>query len=197
MLTVIREELTKHLLELPEITNLYVLQDPDFEVQTVGWLVMVEKTLSRFRNPSVSLAAAQKGRIMSARDGYVEPEFSGKKVNTRKVTRATALLALTQAESAIRQEVEKINMEIEPSRVKMTQLLSVASSIKPIPMPPTEPRTEWLKKVWNALSVSEDGTDTRALHTYLGVALHTVDRLYLLDDLLTNLISSSHEGGQQ
>jgi len=192
MQTVLREELLVHLFKLSEVLDLYSSGDPNFVNRAVQWLSKTESVLTKFRHSSVSLLATQRGLIVAAKDGYLDPELeSGVRVSTRKVIRATASLCLARAESELRGCVDAIDRRLDPLRLKMAQLISVASSNKPISFPPTEPRTEWLKSVWNDLAINGD---TKLMHTYLSAALSPIDRFYLLDELLDNML---REGAYQ
>ena len=53
-------------------------------------------------------------------------------------------------------------------------------------MPPTEPRLGWMRRVWERLGQCED---TRALHLYLSSALSAADRLFLLEELIENILA--------
>jgi hypothetical protein len=186
MLSVLRAELLDHLLRLGGVLDRYATGDPDFVGQATRWLSGVEETLKRFRQPAASLMAAQHGLILAAGDGFRDPQIDPAVTSPRKLVRATASLCLSRAESSLRSQVAAIDEQLEPVRLKMAQLVSVASSVKPIPLPPTEPHTIWLQNVWNGLVVNGD---TKPMHAYISSVLSPVDRLYLLDELLSNLLA--------
>jgi len=186
MLSVLRAELLDHLLRLGSVLDRYASSDPDFVAQAIRWLSGTEDTLKRFRQPGAALMAAQHGLILAAGDGFHDPEIDPAVTSPRKLLRATASLCLSRAESSLRSQVAVIDEQLEPVRLKMAQLVSVASSVKPIPLPPTEPRTLWLQTVWNGLAVNGD---TKPMHAYISTVLSPVDRLYLLDELLSNLLA--------
>ena len=186
MLSVLRAELLDHLLRLGGVLDRYASSDPDFVAQATRWLSRAEEILKRYRQPTAALMAAQHGLILAAEDGFHDPEIDPSVTSPRKLLRATASLCLSRAESSLRSQVAAIDEQLEPVRLKMAQLVSVASSVKPIPLPPTEPRTLWLQTVWNGLAVNGD---TKPMHAYISTVLSPVDRLYLLDELLSNLLA--------
>jgi hypothetical protein len=188
VLTVLREELLGHLSQLPSVFDLYTNNDSAFVTQALNWLSSAEATLLKFRNPNAALLATERGHILTAKDGYCDPAIVVKEKSLRKAIRATTSVCLARAESALREQVNSINQQLAPERLKMAQLLSVVSAINPIPLPPTEPYTNWLQSVWNNLLVNGD---TKPMHAYLSATLAPVDRLYLLDELLTNMLGSN------
>jgi hypothetical protein len=46
----------------------------------------------------------------------------------------------------------------------------------------------WLEKVWRGLETSNG---TQGMYAYLNAALRPSDRLYLLDEIVTNLVQSA------
>lgn len=187
MITVLREELLAQLGELPALIDLYTNTDGQFVEYALDWLSKCESVLMRFRSPLAGQVANQRGRIVVANDGYQDPLLFHQTMSARKALRITARVALDDAEKVISRRVSAINDELEPLRMKMAQLISIASAIQPIPLPPTEPRTTWLQQAWSGLQVNND---TKPMHTFLSVSLSSVDRLYLLDELLSNLIAN-------
>lgn len=186
MLSVLRTELLNHLLRLGGVLDRYASNDPDFVAQANRWLAGAEEILNRFRQPDAALIAAQHGLILAASDGFHDPEIDPAVTSPRKLLRATTSLCLSRAETSLRSQVAAIDEQLDPVRLKMAQLISVASSARPIPLPPTEPRTIWLQTVWNGLAVNGD---TKPMYAYISTVLSPVDRLYLLDELLSNLLS--------
>jgi len=186
VLTIFREELTNVLLKVPALFDEYARGDISFVDHTIDWHTSVEAVMVRFRSQSASQVAVQRGRILAAKDGYQDPALLKEKTSSSKAVRFTAMACLTLSEAAARLQVEAINGQLDPLRLKMAQLISVASALKPIPYPPTEPHTTWLLQVWDGLLVNGD---TRPMFNYLKTSLALVDRLYLLDELISNTIS--------
>jgi hypothetical protein len=187
MLAITREKVLEHLREVPRLADLYRDRDPAFRERVLDWLSQVEQSLGRLRNPLASRAAAERTTILAVADGLREPGIDGS-VGLRKATRATVSLALRRVERALRELVETTDRKLDEGREKMTQLLAVATTAKPIPLPPTEPRQAWLEKVWRSLETSNG---TQGMYAYLNAALRPSDRLYLLDEIVTNLVRSA------
>jgi hypothetical protein len=186
--TVLRQELLEHLARLPAVFELYRNADPRFMPEAVAWLSAIEATLLRFRSPKASQLAAERGLILAAADGYRDPQVaSASQAASRRGASATTALCLGRAEAAVRLHVEAISEQLDAMKVKMAQLLAIGSSARAIPMPRGEPRTAWLSQVWAGLVVNEE---TQRMHMFLAASLATVDRLYLLDELLSNLLTS-------
>lgn len=185
MKTILREQLLEHLLQLSTVIDRYASGDPYFVDSAIAWISDVETTLSRFRQRDTSLLAAQRGMIQASYDGYYDPQLNAAQTSKRKAIRATTAACLARVESAVRARVQVIDDSLVPLRLKMAQLISVASAVEPIPLPPTEPRTEWLKRVWSGLDVNGD---MKPMHSYIAASLSPVDRLFILDELLGHLL---------
>jgi len=187
MLAVTRETVLQLLDEVPRLADLYRDRDPAFRERVLDWLLRVEGKLSRLRNPLASLAAAQRTTILAVSDGLREPQIDAS-ASVRKATRATVSLTLRRTEEALRDLIEATDRKLEEGREKMTQLLAVTTTTQPIPLPPTKPRQAWLERVWRSLETSNG---TQGMYAYLNAALRASDRLYLLDEILDNLLSGS------
>ena len=186
MLAALREQLVGSLQEVPEVMNFYIKNPPIFVDRTIQWITKTEQTLQKFRIPTSSLLATERGKILATLDGYRDPEVTDSK-STRKAMRATACLALSRIEPAIRADIHQIDEKFDHMRNKMAQLLAVSSSTSPIPLPPTEPKTLWLQKVWKNLAIQPE---TKGMYEYLNTALKYSDRLYLLEEVIDNLLSN-------
>jgi hypothetical protein len=188
--TILREQLLEHLVQLSSVIDRYASGDPYFVEKAIDWISDVEATLSRFRQRDTSLLAAQRGMIQASYDGYYDPALDAAQTSKRKAVRATTAACLARVESAVRTHVQVIDDSLEPLRLKMAQLISVASAVEPIPLPPTEPRTEWVKQVWSGLNVNGE---MKPMHSYIAASLSPVDRLFILDELLRNLLDQKSQ----
>ena len=187
MLAITRERLVEHLQAATALVDQSLRHDPDYPRRVVEWMADVEETLAQLRNPLASMVAAERARISAVEDGFREPEILRERISPRKAARATASLALGRAEAALRGEIQTIDEKFEGMRERMAQLLAVATNSHPIPLPPTDPRQAWLNTVWAGFG---GNGETASLYTYLNAALAPVDRSYLLNEMLTNLLSA-------
>ncbi len=188
MLIVTREKLVAHLLELSAIVDRYQRSDPEFVEQVAAWLIAVEKTLQQLRSPLSSQIAGQRARLLAVQDGFREPSLAENRVSRRKAVRAAAGLVVGRAEEALRARLAAIDARFDEAREKMAQYLAVTTSVRPIPLPPTEPRTAWLRSVWASL---EDVPNTQGMRGYLNAALRPSDRLHVLGEVVDNLIENN------
>ena len=184
MLSVTREKLLSHLCELSGIVDSFAKRDV-YVQGVLAWMSRVEQTLQQVRSPMASAMAAERGRILAVADGLRDPEIA-EAGSVRKAERATTALALSRVESILRSRVDMIDQQLEMMREKMTSFLAAASVDVPIPLPPTEPRVLWLQKVWGVLG---HHPGTGALFAYLNASLTRHDRMYLLDQILEDLLS--------
>ncbi len=186
MLALTRETLVSHLHDVPGIVDLHSQHNPEFVARVVRWLEGVERSLLQLRNPLASLAAVQRTSVLAVSDGSRDPQISAR-VTARKATRAMASLAIGRMDTALRQTVQEIDRKLDKAREELGQLLAVATAEKPIPLPPTEPRSLWLEQVWRQMNVSGS---THGMHTYLSASLALSDRLFVLDEILSNLLAT-------
>lgn len=185
MLAFTREQLVEHLQAASGLVDRYARNDWEYPSRVTEWMSDVENTLGKVRSPLVALVAAERARITAVHDGFREPDLEG--INVRKSQKATASLALGRVEAALRDEVRRIDARFDEMRERIAQLLALASTSTPIPLPPTEPRQAWLDRVWSGLAPNGE---TRSLYSYLGAALTPSDRSYLLDEMLRNLLDA-------
>lgn len=186
MRTVQREQLLEHLERVSELANLYATSDARFVDRTVEWLKEAEETFQRFRIPSASMAASERGKILSVRDGNIDAAVVDPKTPRRKALRVVACAALVRVEQEARNHVEKIDRDLDVFRDKIAQLLALASQRSPIPMPGAERREAWLARIWKSL----EGGETGGMYNFVNASLPLVDRLYLLDEIVGNLLAA-------
>lgn len=187
MLAYTREKIVDHLLETSRLVDCYQRRDPSFPAKVAGWLAEVEKSLTQLRLPLASLAATERGRILAVGGGFRDPAFAAEPMSQRKATVAVAALALGRVQEELRNKVTEIDASFDAWREKMAQFLAIATTKAPIPLPPTEPRDVWLANVWKGLNVNGE---VQGMYRYLGAAMQPNDRLFLLDDVLSNLLNA-------
>lgn len=188
MLVATREVYLEKLLQLPRLIDAYQQGEVGFAAKATQWLRDLERSLGQLRSPLVSLASRQRARIIAAHDGFREPVLKNGKMSRRKEINATASLALGEVEKGLIERVQEIDQKFDAWRDKLAQFISVVSSAEPIPLPPTEPRRDWLQQIWQNWGKIED---TQAMYRYLNTVMIPGDRLYLLDELLENHMNSS------
>lgn len=187
MLAYTRERLSTQLLGITPLVDLYQQRDPRFPGQVISWLAAMEKSLAPLRLPLVSMVASERARLIAAQEGFRDPAIlNDRPVSARKKVSATAFLSLSHVQTAIAKIIADIDSRFDLWREKMAQLLAVATMKAPIPLPPTEPRDVWVAKVWSGLNI--DG-EVQGMYRYLAAAMQPSDRLHLLDEVLTNLIT--------
>ena len=188
MLGLLYEEATQLLLDLAPVVKGRVAGDAEFIPQAVAWIQRAEALLARHRSPAVSVASMQLLTLTGVVRGGGTPGMGA--VTRRRAALQSAAEAQGAVEAVVRESAQDAAAALAEVRVKMAQLLAVSSATNPIPLPPSEPRAAWLMEVWRNLS---NGPETRNMHAYLAVTLSIDDRLYLLDQLLRNLLADRLE----
>ncbi len=185
MLSVVREQLNEHLLRLPAVIDLYAANDASFIARAHDWIRDTEQRLQALRSPRASLLAAERGKLVAANEA--RPDGAGR-ATTRKHARNVASEVLSVCEASVREAIADADRRLDDARTRMAQLIAVASSKQPIPLPPTEPRTAWLSKIWTSMAQVPEAAGMVA---FIGTTMRRVDVLYLLDDLLSNLLENT------
>lgn len=187
MLAIERETMAACLAELPRLVDTYQQADPNFTPQTLQYLQTLEERLGRLRSPLLGVCAAERAAIIAAADGGGESEAPPRRGSPRRAARLASAAALRRVEEALQTRVGQIDARLDILREKLHQVLAVSTASRPIPLPPTEPRSAWLAGVWAGLaSVNE----ARSLFSYLSATLDRVDREYLLGDAIDNMIAA-------
>ncbi len=187
MIALTKERLLERLLALPAIIEKYDVRDPAFVPDALAWLQTVETALGQIRHPLASLASAERGRVLAVLDGLRDPELKGENCSARQAERAGAAASLARVEAAMRLAVMRLDDLLNGLAQEMALLLAHVSSSRPIPLPNGEQREIWLRRVWEGLLIAGEQQSLQS-HAYLSARLAWVDRLYLLDDLLGNLL---------
>lgn len=183
MLTLLRELLRDQLSHLPRLADLHARSDSSMPDQVLAWLDESEKALAKMRRPEAAALAAVRAKLLAGRDGYRDPQVAGE-LTPRKALRAAAALALSQAEQTLRDALQNIEGQLQPLRGQVVQLVSGAYLLGLLRTQQAESHEEWLRSSWQSIGAHEK---TRGMHAYLSAALSLVDRLYLLDEVMTNL----------
>ena len=180
-----REKLLSYILEIGDFVDLYEKRDPRFVAEVILWMGAAEKTLKGLRLPLAGVISAERAKILAVVDGYRDPLVNGERMTTRKITLATASIGLSTVQDEMRSTFREIDGKLDLWREKMAQFLAVATQRAPITLPPTEPREAWLAKTWADLNI--DG-ETQGMYRYLNAAMQPTDRLYILNEVIENLL---------
>lgn len=183
MLVATREVILEKLLLLPALIDAYQQGDVGFPARAVSWLQELERSLAQLRSPLTSLASRQRARIVAAQNGYREAPLNGGKLSRSKGIHVTASQALGEVEAELISQVLLIDQKFDLWRDKLAQFISVASNSVPIPLPPSSPRQDWLKQIWQSWGTIDE---TRTMYSYLNTVMSLGDRLHLFGELLEN-----------
>lgn len=191
MLALTREKCLSHLLEVPNLVQLYQNRDPIFVERTIEWLSTIEKTLSQLRHPFASYVAVERGKILAVADGYQETQVASNQQSKRKLKFATTLVVLCDVESELQNIVTEIDKQFQVWQEKMVQFLAIASSKQAIPLTVSAAKNEWLSEVWAMLKPLDN---TQSMYNYLNFAMKPPDRLYILAALMENISCFEKQG---
>lgn len=185
MQSVIRETIVSALLEVSSLTERYATSDPKYVDAVCRWLEATETSLGKLRHPAAGFVAARRGLVEAASDGHrpdaVEPGQS------RKMRRAVAAVAVADVEERLGDEVMRLDASFAEWYERMSQLVAVAAQHTDFPAP-REPQEAWLMEVWRTLDV---GNGAQGMFEYLSARLSRTDRLYVLDQIMRNVLEAA------
>ena len=185
MQSVIRETMVSALLEVSALTGRYAASDPKYVEAVSRWLESTETSLGKLRHPAAGFVASRRGLLEAAPDGY-HPDTveSG---HSRKARRAAAAVAIADVEERLGDEVMRLDATFAEWHERMSQLVAVAAQHTDFPAP-REPREAWLMEVWRTLDV---GNGAQGMFEYLSARLSRTDRLYVLDQIMRNVLEAA------
>lgn len=185
MQSVIRETIVSALLEVSDLTSRYARTDPKYVEEASRWLERTETSLGKLRHPAVGFVAARRGLLESASDGHRPDGVEAGQ--PRKVRRAIAAVTIAEVEGRLGDEVMQLDATIGEWHERMSQLVAMAAQHTDFPAP-REPREAWLMEVWRTLDV---GNGAQGMFEYLSARLGRTDRLYVLDQIMRNVLEAA------
>lgn len=183
MLGILRESLLARLDQVSGLVSLYRNGDPEFAARVIEWFEEAETELRRLRSPLASLCSAERARLIATADGYRDSQLTDAEKRPRRAIRATAALSLSRVADVFRDKVLEIDTRLDQLREKLAQMVALASAAHVLSLRPTEPRSIWLRLIWENMGTVAEG---QALFTYLSAQLSPTDREYLLNEIADN-----------
>lgn len=185
MQTLIRAECMALLKGVSVLVGRYVKQEGDFVAETDVWLAKVEGALAQLRHASASMVGAERARLASVADGFVDPDSGASaKTSRRKTGRLVARSSMARIEEVLRHQVFEIDERFGELRDKLAQAVAVAHDAKPLALPVRGAREAWLRDAWQQCRSVDR---VAPLFLSLEAALRPMDRLHLIDDVVRNL----------
>jgi hypothetical protein len=188
MLLAVRiEKLREHLAGLAQLVDAYERGDIDFPDRCLRWLDAAEQVMAQLRLPEGAEMASLRSSITRAPDD-VPDRAEGTRASRQARARArnaAAASALSRAEAVMRGVILDAREQLQEYERKLVEAVTAAVLMGVLPLPPESPRESWLRRVWQALTQYEP---TRPTTVYLASALQGVDRLWLLDEILSRLL---------
>ena len=190
MLSVQNEIINEILAGISPLVDLYMVKSPEFTERVILWLKDSEYKLSKTRLPEGSRLASMRSRILSAAEkGENEQgDYSPRKAKRLRNFEASGCLEeVEQVLSEVR--VSNIN-RLEMFKAKLEEAITAASLLGLIPE--TEKTTESeLKFIWKAMMENQS---TKPTAIYISSSLSSIDRLFILKELVINLKGTILEG---
>lgn len=179
------ERVGPQLESLSPLVECYRRGEFDFPDRALRWLDETEKLLAGLRVPGSTEIVTLKGRILKAADSLAADEGKPARSRVRSARNAAAMSALERAEEILRDCRAQAEDRLDQFEGKLCEGLTALSLQVPLP-DRYEPATAWLTEIWTIMAQTPP---TRPLATYLAASLSMVDRLFLLDTVLSRLES--------
>ncbi|MEO5373289.1 MAG: hypothetical protein H7840_03300 [Alphaproteobacteria bacterium] len=177
------ERLSPHLKSVSQLMEEYAAGNIAFPELALKWLDDAEKQLASLRVSGSSELATLKGRVLRAADGLHTGDEKPARSKVRSARNVAAMDALQRGEEILRGTVIDAEERLQRFEDKLCEGMTALALQVEIPSR-SIPMTEWLGVVWMLLL---ENAATRPLATYLATSLSVVDRLFLLDTVLSRL----------
>jgi len=182
MKAALRERIIERMLLIPPLIDQYVQQQYSFVENTLIWLKNNEQAIASTRSPLIAQFSALRGQLIAIDDGLLNDNIqTGRSI--RKNRRALAAHIITIADQALRDELANIDQYFEELKDKLSQLIAIVSAKEQLPFCAVI-TTEYLDRLWLLLQQHEE---TKSMSIYIKTRTDSVDRHYLLQELLKNL----------
>lgn len=174
-----------HLATLAPLIDAYAKGDHNFVPHTLAWLQETEGMMSRLHLPEGAEMSSLRGQILKTADTARDEEGRSTRRAIRQAQNAAAADALTRTEALLQARAREAEQKLEHYEEKLVQAVTAAGLINgTIPSPAGESREKWLRQIWANLTRHDA---LRPTTMYLAAALSTVDRLFLLDRIMSRL----------
>lgn len=177
------EELQSLLFDVSGLVNMHETKDHGFVVAVKQWFGDLEAVLERNRVPAVGLVASYRGLLSSSEAGVV-PEgvvYNGR-YSKRKVSEASAIYLLNQANRLVYDLVKKEQARIMEAMEIVRKLVSVARAKELPTVKSAGDNSEALRFLWRSYSGDSDvAAGTASVEGLVG----PYDALVLLDRVLS------------
>ncbi|MET1256280.1 hypothetical protein [Aliikangiella maris] len=180
----IREKLVDALIESQKLINQYQTNSANFISSTLKWLIKIDDELARLRHPLSSMIAAERGKLLATVEGG---NLDNPGLSKRKAERFKAVNIIESVEQKLREAVDQIDSQFIIWRDKIAQLAAISSRHNPISLSQQQIGNKELIQIWQQFGIPEEGIN---MHQYLSAVMPQADLLYLLDDVVANLLSN-------
>lgn len=183
ILSVQIERLAPHLQALAPLLDAYQKGEPSFPDRALAWLSEVERTMAGVQLRQGSEISSLRGRIIKAADALVSGPEKPPRSQVRSARNAAAAEALERAEDILRTITEANQERLQRFEDKLCEGMTALALQVDIPAP-NGASTAWLNEVWRLLRAQDA---TRPLYLYLSTSLSMVDRLYIMESVLSRM----------
>lgn len=186
MQCILREKLLTQARKLAEVSSLYRTESHRFVEAYINWLEEAEKDLSGLRSPISILLQAEKAALTSVLDGYI-PNHIQAGTSARKIQKALAAQSLEKISGEIYSKIEGIDHTLEQLNEKLCHAVAVLASKHPEVYETLQVNQQGLNAIWAMLAQTPE---TLPMYNYFCAKLASVDRSYLLMDIMQKIASN-------
>lgn len=183
-----QQKIVAHLATLAPLIDAYAHGDYNFVPKVLAWLQETETLMSMLQLPEGAEMSSLRGQIIKAADAAKDEEGRQTRRAIRQAQNVAAADALTRTESLLQARAREAEDHLDHFEEKLVQAITAAGLVNgTIPMPPLSSREKWLRQIWANLNMHEA---LRPSTMYLASSLSTIDRLFLLDRIMTRLLQT-------
>lgn len=186
MQCVLREKLLERAIALAKVSVVYRTEAQEFVDAYIAWLEQTERELANLRTPISILLQAEKSRVTAVLDGYVPTEVQSEK-SPRKRQRAIAAQSLERISKELHTKIESIDHLLNQIKEKLCHAVAVLATKEPELYATLDVNQASVDAIWRKLAYQPE---TIPMFNYFCAALASIDRNYVLMDLIANIVSN-------
>jgi len=181
----IREKLIEEIIYSEKLVSQYRSNNTKFIQNMLNWLDKLEKELSKLRHPLCGILSIEQAKILTTLEGNITIM---KGVSKRKAMRFQAIESLEITKRELVKVINNIDNKFDLWKEKIAQLAAISSKNSPILISNENELTSLrLAEIWKSFGSSQEGYN---MHQYLSAVMPKADLMYILNEIILNILSN-------
>jgi hypothetical protein len=182
-----KQKLEPALDRLPALVEAYRSNTVDFSDDVLTWLDEVQQAMASLRLTQGSEITSLKGMVLKAEDEVRATEEKPRRANLKTARNKAAMDAVIRTEEIMRTLLRATEERLQQFEDKLSEGLTALLLQVELPVR-SKDTTVWLSQVWELLQQQDA---TRPLYIYLTASLDHIDRLFIMEKLLSRIQSET------